>query len=86
MDGNIHQVSLDNFSDHVLALGSDAHYSPDFNYITYIDPDNTSFDLLNLKTNSKQNIKTTGNFGSVSQPELSPDGTKIIFIGSKAVY
>lgn len=84
--GAIHEINLKDFSDHTIALGTDAHYSPDFSYITFIDPDNSSFDLLNLQTNAKQNIKPTGKFNSIGEPKLSPDGKEIIFSGTKYVF
>ena len=85
MGGNIYEENLNNFTYQILALGFDAHYSFDFSLITYTDPDNTSFNVLKLKTKVKQNIKITDKFSSVGEPKLSPDGTEIIFVGVKYV-
>jgi Tol biopolymer transport system component len=84
---NIHELNINTLVDKIVTTGSDAHYSPDFSKITYIDPTNTFIDLIDLKTNIITGIKTSFSYyEGISLPRLSPDGTKIIFEGATSQY
>ncbi len=80
---SIIEVNLKDLSKQILDTGTDAHYSPDFSYITYIDPNNTSIDVYNLTTENIQNIKIPGRFSSIAEPKLSPNHQEVIFLGGK---
>ena len=84
---NIHELNINTLIDKIITAGSDAHYSPDFSKITFIDPADTLIDLIDLKTNGIIKISTSFKYyDTIYWPKLSPDGTKIIFEGATSQF
>lgn len=77
----IHEYDVSSRVDKVITQGVDAHYSVDFSKITYRDMNSSMIYLMDLPTNKISQLKTSFSLYNIAKPRLTPDGTKIIFIG-----